>query len=54
MKFCRETHIDIIDATVKKIEKLQKKYPIGYNDTKDGKPNHEAYLNIKKSYRENK
>ena len=54
MKFCRETHIDIIDMTCKKLEKLKKKYPIGYNDTKDNKPNHEAYLKIKKAYRENK
>lgn len=54
MKFCRETHINIIEATLKKIEKLQKKYPVGYNDTKDNKPNHEAYLKIKKAYRENK
>lgn len=54
MKFCRETQIDIIDVTLKKLEKLQKKYPIGYNDTKDGKPNHEAYLKIKKAYRGNK
>jgi hypothetical protein len=54
MKFCRETQIDIIEATLKKLEKLQKKYPVGYNDTKDDTPNHEAYLKIKKAYRENK
>lgn len=54
MKFCRETQIDIIEVTLKKLEKLQKKYPVGYNDTKDDKPNHEAYLKIKKAYRENK
>ena len=54
MNFCRETQIDIIDVTLKKLEKLQKKYPVGYNDTKDNKPNHEAYLKIKKTYRETK
>jgi len=54
MKFCRETQIDIVDITLKKIEKLQKKYPVGYNATNDDKPNHEAYLKIKKAYRENK
>jgi len=30
MKFCREMKIDIVDATVKKLEKLEKKYPIDY------------------------
>ena len=54
MKFCRETQIDIIDITLKKLEKLQKKYPVGYNETNDDKPNHEAYIKIKKAYRENK
>lgn len=54
MKFCRETQINIIELTLKKLEKLQKKYPVGYNDTKDDTPNHEAYLKIKKAYRENK
>ena len=30
MKFCREMKIDIVDATLKKIERLEKKYPIDY------------------------
>lgn len=30
MKFCREMKIDIVNATMKKIEKLEKKYPVDY------------------------
>jgi NTP pyrophosphatase (non-canonical NTP hydrolase) len=30
MKFCREMKIDIVAATLKKIERLEKKYPIDY------------------------
>lgn len=30
MKFCREMKIDIVEATLKKIEKLEKKYPVDY------------------------
>lgn len=30
MKFCREMKIDIVEVTLKKIEKLEKKYPIDY------------------------
>ena len=30
IKFCREMKIDIVKATMKKIEKLEKKYPVDY------------------------
>lgn len=30
MKFCREMKIDIVKATMKKIERLEKKYPVDY------------------------
>jgi len=47
MRFCHEMNIDIVDATLKKLEKVGKKYPVWY------KQNwwHEEYLKIKKSYR---
>lgn len=47
MKFCREMNIDIVDATIKKLDKVGKKYPVDYK--KNG--GHEAYLKIKKEYR---
>lgn len=50
MKFCREMKIDIVEATLKKIEKLEKKYPVDYK--KNGW--HEEYLRIKKAYRQGK
>lgn len=32
MKFCREMDIDIVDATMKKIDKVGKKYPVDYKE----------------------
>jgi NTP pyrophosphatase (non-canonical NTP hydrolase) len=50
MKFCRETGIDIVDATIKKLDKIGKKYPVDYK--KNG--GHEEYLRIKKEHRAGK
>lgn len=51
MKFCREMDIDIVDATMKKVEKIGNKYPVGYNG---GGVGHGQYLKIKKEYRAEK
>ncbi len=50
MKFCREMKIDIVKATMKKIEKLEKKYPVDYRKWWG----HEEYIKIKKAYRQSK
>lgn len=50
MKFCREMGIDIVDATMKKLDKVGKKYPVDYKE----KGGHDEYLRIKKAYRTGK
>lgn len=53
LKFCREMDIDIVEATLKKIDKLNKKYPVDYRGagaTEDD-INHQEYLRIKKEHR---
>lgn len=50
MKFCREANIDIVKATLKKLEKVGKKYPVDYKE----KWGHDEYLRIKQEYRNNK
>lgn len=50
LKFCRETKIDIVDATLKKLEHNNKKYPVGYK----AKGDHLEYQRIKKEYRSKK
>ena len=47
LKFCRESKIDIVDATLQKLEKVGKKYPAGSNPVHDA----EEYLKIKKAHR---
>lgn len=55
MKFCREMNIDIVEATLKKIDKVDKKYPVGHNDSANGNDlNHEEYLRIKHQHRSEK
>ncbi|MEI6288785.1 MAG: MazG-like family protein [bacterium] len=50
MKFCREMDIDIVEATIKKLDKVGKKYPANYKDDDD----HGEYLRIKQEHRANK
>ena len=48
LKFCREAKIDIVDATLQKLEKVAKKYPADY---RQGIHDHDEYLRIKKAHR---
>ncbi len=50
LKFCREEKIDIVEATLQKLEKAGKKYPADY---KKGGHDAEEYLRIKKAHRKN-
>lgn len=53
MKFCREMEIDLAAATLKKVEKIGKKYPPKSPATphQEGSWEHEEYLRIKKERR---
>lgn len=52
MEFCQAMEIDVVDAVQRKIEKVKKKYPVGYAGSDDGDLHHEEYLKIKQAHRE--
>lgn len=56
MKFCREMDIDIVEATLKKLDKVGKKYPVDYRnlDSTIDTVDHQEYLRIKKEHRAKK
>jgi NTP pyrophosphatase (non-canonical NTP hydrolase) len=51
LKFCREMNIDIVEATLKKLDKVGAKYPAGYNKNSGKDLGHEEYLRLKKEHR---
>ena len=50
LKFCREAKVDLIQASLEKLEKTKSKYPDDYKKHGD----HKEYLRIKKDYRKKK
>jgi NTP pyrophosphatase (non-canonical NTP hydrolase) len=56
MKFCREMDIDIVEATLKKLDKVGKKFPVDYRNSNSNidTVDHREYLRIKKEYRAEK